>query len=182
MRDVPALLRSSAIGIVAAILMALGIANIATRARLHEVEDGVLWVERSEGVTAVEVAPDTAASKAGIARGDVIVAVNGDPVESRAQVLDAERSRRNPPHLHAAASRRSAGARCDARACCAAGIDVFRPGGGWPLHVARRHRRPASTTLRSGDAAFLLAVRRLSARSRFLSTAPRSARLDVLLG
>ncbi len=88
MRDVSALIRSSAIGIVAAILMALGIANIATRARLHEVEDGVLWVERSEGVTAVEVAADTAAGKAGIERGDVLVAVNGDPVESRAEVLE----------------------------------------------------------------------------------------------
>ena len=99
MRDVPALLRSSAIGIVAAILMALGIANIATRARLHEVEDGVLWVERSEGVTAVEVAPDTAASKAGITRGDVIVAVNGDPVESRAQVLEYQHSAREGTRL-----------------------------------------------------------------------------------
>jgi PAS domain S-box-containing protein len=88
MRNVPALLRSSAIGVVAATLMALGIANIATRARLHQVEDGVLWVDRSEGVTAVEVAPDTAAAKAGIARGDVLVAVNGEPVESRADALE----------------------------------------------------------------------------------------------
>jgi PAS domain S-box-containing protein len=88
MRDVSALLRSSAIGLVAAVLMALGIANIATRARLHEVEDGVLWAERSEGVTAAEVAADSAAGRAGIARGDVLVAVNGDPVESRAQVLE----------------------------------------------------------------------------------------------
>ena len=99
MRDVPALLRSSAIGIVAAILMALGIANIATRARLHEVEDGVLWVERSEGVTAAEVAPDTAAAKAGIARGDVLVAVNGDPVESRAEVLEYQHRAREGTRL-----------------------------------------------------------------------------------
>ena len=55
MRDAPALLRSSAVGLVAAVLMALGIANIATRAQLHEVEDGVFWAERSEGVTAAEV-------------------------------------------------------------------------------------------------------------------------------
>src|SRR5262245_28106938 len=99
MRDVPALVRSSAIGLVAAILMALGIANIATRARLHEVEDGVLWVERSEGVTAVEVAPDTAAGKAGIVRGDVLVAVNGEPVESHAQVLEYQHRAREGTRL-----------------------------------------------------------------------------------
>src|SRR5262245_23462298 len=99
MRDVPAFLRSSAVGLVAAILMALGIANIATRARLHEVEDGVLWVERSEGVTAAEVAPETAAAKAGIMRGDVLVAVNGEPVESRAEVLEYQHRAREGTRL-----------------------------------------------------------------------------------
>ena len=67
--------------------MALGIANITTRARLHEVEDGVFWADRFEGVTAAEVASDSAAGKAGIQRGDVLVAVNGNPVETRAEVL-----------------------------------------------------------------------------------------------
>jgi two-component system, NtrC family, sensor kinase len=99
MRDVSALLRSSAIGIVATILMALGIANIATRARLHEVEDGVLWAERSEGVTAAEVAADSAAGEAGIERGDVLVAVNGEPVESRAEVLEYQHRAREGTRL-----------------------------------------------------------------------------------
>jgi PAS domain S-box-containing protein len=99
MRDVSAILRSSAIGLVAAILMALGIANIATRARIHQVEDGVLWAERSEGVTAAEVAPDSAAGNAGVARGDVLVAVNGDPVESRAQVLEYQHRAREGTRL-----------------------------------------------------------------------------------
>src|ERR1700687_629808 len=35
--------------VVALVLMGLGAANIATRARLHEVEDGVLWVTRAAG-------------------------------------------------------------------------------------------------------------------------------------
>ena len=36
------------------------------RARWHEVEDGVLWGARAEGVTALEVAPDSAGGAAGI--------------------------------------------------------------------------------------------------------------------
>jgi PAS domain S-box-containing protein len=99
MGDASALLRSSAIGLVAVVLMTLGIANIATRARLHEVEDGVFWAERSEGITAAEVAPESAAGKAGIARGDVLVAVNGDAVETRAQVLDYQHRAREGTRL-----------------------------------------------------------------------------------
>ena len=37
--------------IVVSLLLALGIANIALRAQLHQVEDGVLWTDRAEGVT-----------------------------------------------------------------------------------------------------------------------------------
>ena len=39
------------------VLVALGIANVAMYSRWHEVEDGVLWDARAEGVTAVEVLP-----------------------------------------------------------------------------------------------------------------------------
>ena len=79
--------------------MALGIANITTRARLHEVEDGVFWADRSEGVTAAEVASDSAAGKAGIQRGDVLVAVNGNPVETRAEVLEYQHLAREGTRL-----------------------------------------------------------------------------------
>src|SRR6185312_5640064 len=54
---------------IAAILLALGAANIAMRARWHEVEDGVLWGARAEGVMALEVAHDSSAAAAGIHRG-----------------------------------------------------------------------------------------------------------------
>ena len=37
------------------VLVVLGVENMALRARWHEVEDGVLWAARAEGVTAVEV-------------------------------------------------------------------------------------------------------------------------------
>ena len=54
---------------IVAVLVGLGIANVVMRARWHEVEDGVLWGARSEGVTAVEVAPDSPAADVGHAAG-----------------------------------------------------------------------------------------------------------------
>src|SRR5438874_121475 len=58
------------------VLVALGVANIALYTRWHEVEDGVLWGARPEGITAVDIAGGSAAESAGIERGDVLLAVN----------------------------------------------------------------------------------------------------------
>jgi PAS domain S-box-containing protein len=58
---------------------------------LHQVEDGVLWADRAEGVTAVEVAAASPAASAGIQRGDVILAINGAPIERRAEVEEYQR-------------------------------------------------------------------------------------------
>ena len=73
---------------VVALLVALGVANIALYSRWHEVEDGVLWSTRAEGVTAIEVAPGSAAASVGIERGDVLLAVNGEPIQTRAEVVE----------------------------------------------------------------------------------------------
>ena len=73
------------------LLVALGVANAAMYSRWHEVEDGVLWTARAEGVTASEVATGTAAAAAGIQRGDVLLAVNGSPVQAPSDVIE---------HLH----------------------------------------------------------------------------------
>src|SRR5688500_4114876 len=70
------------------LLGALGTANIVTYARWHEVEDGILWGSRPEGVTAVEVAAGSAGAAAGIQRGDLLLAVNGVPVHTQADVVD----------------------------------------------------------------------------------------------
>jgi signal transduction histidine kinase len=75
---------------VVAVLFALGIANIRMHSRWHEAEDGVLWSERAEGVTAIEVAAGSSAAAAGIRRGDVLVAVNGSPVETPADVVEIQ--------------------------------------------------------------------------------------------
>src|SRR5471030_1262731 len=66
---------------VVVVLIGLGIANVTTYSRWHEVEDGVLWGSRAEGVTAIEVEPGSAGAGVGIQRGDVLLAVNNAPVQ-----------------------------------------------------------------------------------------------------
>jgi len=78
---------ASAVAIVL-VLVTLGVANVAMYSRWHEVEDGVLWDTRVEGVTAVDVLPQSAGAAAGIQAGDVLLAVNGAPIESPADVVE----------------------------------------------------------------------------------------------
>jgi len=80
--------RSAFAGVVVAVLFALGIANVAMYSRWHEVEDGVLWEQRSEGVSAAEIVPGSAAESAGIRRGDILLAVNGSPIEAPSDVVE----------------------------------------------------------------------------------------------
>ena len=85
----PSILAYTVIGVVlAAFLVPLSVANVALRARFHEVEDGVLWVSRTDGVVAAEVAPATPAARAGIQAGDVLLAVDGQPIDRPAEVVD----------------------------------------------------------------------------------------------
>ena len=91
--------RSLFAGVVVVVLVALGVANIATYSRWHDVEDGVLWNARAEGLTAIEVAPGSAAASAGIERGDVLLAVNGEPVQTRADIIDYQHRGRTGTRL-----------------------------------------------------------------------------------
>ena len=80
-------------------LLGFGLANVVTRAMSHEVEDGVLWVDRSAGVVAAEVAAPSAADRAGVRPGDILLAIDGQPVEERTQVL-AVQQRAEPDERH----------------------------------------------------------------------------------
>lgn len=70
-----------------ATLLGLGLANIALRATWDEVEDGVLWVARPDGVTAAEIASGSPAEAAGLRRGDVLLAIGDRPVQTPDEVL-----------------------------------------------------------------------------------------------
>ena len=76
--------------VVVVALAVLGVTNIGLRARWHEVEDGVLWGGRPEGVKAVEVAAGSAAARAGILPGDILVSVNGSPIQTPADIVEFE--------------------------------------------------------------------------------------------
>ncbi len=71
-------------------LLALGLANVVSRATSNEVEDGVLWVERAVGVVAAEVASPSAASRAGVRPGDILLAIDNQPVDARLDVINLQ--------------------------------------------------------------------------------------------
>jgi two-component system NtrC family sensor kinase len=75
-------------------LLALGLANVVSRATAAEVEDGVLWVERAVGVVAAEIAAPSAASRAGVRTGDILIAIDNQPIEGRADVLAIQHAAR----------------------------------------------------------------------------------------
>ena len=79
---------------IAAALLCLGLANIAARATFNELEDGVLWTQRPEGVVVADIAAGTPAARVGLQRGDLLLAIDDRPVEDVADVVQA---------LHAAA-------------------------------------------------------------------------------
>lgn len=94
-----AIARPSVVIVIVGVLAALGIANIAMRAWWHEVKDGVLWGSRAEGVTALEVAPASAAARVGIERDDILLAVNGVAVETPSDVVEYQHQSREGTRL-----------------------------------------------------------------------------------
>ena len=74
---------------VVAALLCLAAVNLRVRATFNELEDGVLWKVTNGSVVAAEVAEGTPAAALGIQRGDVLEAIDGVPVDSERQVVDA---------------------------------------------------------------------------------------------
>ena len=81
---------------VAAVLLSLAAANVAVRATWRELDDGVLWGAEADAVVVREVAPRSAAARAGLRPGDVLIAIDGRPVTAVSDVL-ARLHRRDAP-------------------------------------------------------------------------------------
>ena len=75
--------------VVVAVLLCLGVSNIVARATLREVEDGVLWTAGPEGVLAAEIAEGTPAAAVGLMRGDLLLAIDDQPVQEVSDVVAA---------------------------------------------------------------------------------------------
>jgi len=74
--------------VVVSVLLCLGAANIAARAAFREVEDGVLWASRAEGVVAADIADSTPAAAVGIERGDLLLSINDRPIDDPSDVVE----------------------------------------------------------------------------------------------
>lgn len=76
-----------AVGVVS-VLLCLAAANVLVRANWAEVEDGVLWSTQPHGLVAEAVDSNAAGAKAGIQIGDVLLSVDGRPVETSSDILE----------------------------------------------------------------------------------------------
>jgi len=83
-----------------ATLLGLGLSNVALRATWNEVEDGILWVTGPDGVTAADVAPDGPGTESGIRAGDVLLAIDGRPVQRPADVVATLHAGQNGTRLN----------------------------------------------------------------------------------
>ena len=75
-----------AVAVVAA-LLCLSIANAVVQSTWSGVEDGILWEERPDGLAVVAVDPESPAAAAGVVPDDLLLAVDGVPIERHRELL-----------------------------------------------------------------------------------------------
>ncbi|HEY3883739.1 MAG TPA: PAS domain-containing protein, partial [Vicinamibacterales bacterium] len=93
-------MRSTATMVVVGALLCLAVANIAQRAAWSEFEDGVLWRSAGGDVVAAEIAKSTAADAAGLRTGDILLAIDGQPVDNVNDVVRALHASKSGTELH----------------------------------------------------------------------------------
>ncbi len=96
MRTLP----SVSTGIVVAALLGLAALNMVQRASWSEMEDGVLWKVSGAEVAAAEIAKGTAAERAGLQRGDVLLAIGDREIQRIEDVVDVLHTSRPGATLH----------------------------------------------------------------------------------
>ncbi|MGB8474400.1 MAG: PDZ domain-containing protein [Candidatus Acidiferrum sp.] len=60
--------------------------NFVQRNEFESPDDGVVWLDTTQGVQAQEVAPSSPAARAGVRSGDHLLAINGIPITRQVQV------------------------------------------------------------------------------------------------
>src|SRR5262245_9238797 len=67
--------------------LTVGVLNVQQKRRYVPPDDGVLWVQGPAGIEAQYVTRDGPADKAGIQAGDVLKAINGQPIRNDRHVI-----------------------------------------------------------------------------------------------
>lgn len=80
--------RSILLAVVAALFSPLGHELVIYIGRRVEMQDPPVYVPRSGGLAVMDVVPESPAWRAGLRSGDLITAINGIPVKSRADLAD----------------------------------------------------------------------------------------------
>ena len=81
-------LPSMTTSVIVVALLCLAALNIQQRASWSEMEDGVLWKVAGGEVAAADIAAGTAAERAGLRRGDVLLAIGDREVQRVEDVVD----------------------------------------------------------------------------------------------
>jgi two-component system, NtrC family, sensor kinase len=74
------------LALVTAAAVIFGIINFHQRLQFQLPDDGASWMDTPQGVQALYVAPNSAAARAGIKAGDLLVAIDGAPVHRAVEV------------------------------------------------------------------------------------------------
>jgi PAS domain S-box-containing protein len=74
--------------VVVAVLLSLGVSNIAAKVNWRPFEDGVFWKSDPQGVTAELIASDAPAQIGGLEAGDRLLAIDDEPVLRASDVFD----------------------------------------------------------------------------------------------
>lgn len=88
-------LKTAAVLVAAALLTTLGGYNAYLKARWNPSDDGVFWVQSSQGVVAQRLSPDGPAQRAGLQRGDILLAIDDQDALSAQQIRN--QVARRPP-------------------------------------------------------------------------------------
>ncbi len=93
-------LPSMTTSVIVVALLCLAALNIMQRASWSELEDGVLWKVSGGEVAAAEIAKGTAAERAGLRRGDVLLAIGDREIQHVDDVVDVLHTSQSGATLH----------------------------------------------------------------------------------